>query len=112
MIIIDTVRDHFERGYWLSCWCAKCKGFVDCCHQRLMMRGKPDKPLSEIRIKHACGSIVDIRRIPPYGPQIRAGRTSPSARRCGKEGSAGGRRPRGRRAAADLILRQHKNGTS
>jgi hypothetical protein len=35
MIIIDTVRDHFERGYWLSCWCRKCKGFVDCSLQPL-----------------------------------------------------------------------------
>jgi hypothetical protein len=65
MIIIDTVRDHFERGYPLSCWCPKCKGFVDCSLQRLMMRGKAEKPLWQIRIKHACGSMVEIRRIPP-----------------------------------------------
>jgi hypothetical protein len=28
------------------------------------MRGKADKPLSQIRIKHACGSMVEIRRLP------------------------------------------------
>jgi hypothetical protein len=27
-IIIETVRDHHERGYTLSCWCPKCKKHV------------------------------------------------------------------------------------
>jgi hypothetical protein len=72
MIIIDTVRDHLERGYTLSCWCPKCKGFVDCSFHRLLMRGKGDKPLSQVRIKHACGSKVEVRRIPPYGNHLPA----------------------------------------
>jgi hypothetical protein len=71
-IVIDTVRDHHERGYTLSCWCPGCKNFVDCTLQRLLMRGKGDKPLSQIRIKHACGRKVEIRRIPPYGNQLPA----------------------------------------
>jgi hypothetical protein len=43
---------------------------VDCSLARRIMRGKGDKPLSEIRIEHACGSMVEILRIPPYGKQM------------------------------------------
>jgi hypothetical protein len=72
-IIINTVRDHHERGYTINCFCPHCRHRVDCSLARLIMRGKGDKPLSEIRIKHACGSMVEIRRIPPYGPQMPGG---------------------------------------
>jgi hypothetical protein len=72
-IIINTVRDHLEGGYSLSCWCPRCRHFVDCSFQRLVMRGKADKPLSQIRIRHGCGAKVEVRRIPPYGNQLPAG---------------------------------------
>jgi hypothetical protein len=74
MIVIETVRDHYERGYTLSCWCPKCRRHVgDGSFHRLIMRGKGDKPLSQVRIRHACGTMVEIRRIPPYGNQMPAG---------------------------------------
>jgi hypothetical protein len=72
-IIINTVHDHHERGYSISCWCPRCKGFVKCGLHRLLMRGTGDKPLSQVRIRHACGTMVEIRRIPPYGNQMPAG---------------------------------------
>jgi hypothetical protein len=40
---------------------------------RLITLGKGDKPLSQVRIRHACGTMVEIRRIPPYGNQMPAG---------------------------------------
>jgi hypothetical protein len=36
-------------------------------------RGKGDKPVSQLRIKHACGQKVEIRRLPPDGPQMPGG---------------------------------------
>jgi hypothetical protein len=45
---------------------------VDCTLQRLLMRGKGDKPLSQIRIKYACGAKVEVRRISPYRNQLPA----------------------------------------
>jgi hypothetical protein len=41
------------------------KGFVKCSLHRLLMRGNGDKPVSELRIKHACGQMLQIRRLPP-----------------------------------------------
>jgi hypothetical protein len=43
--MIDTVRDHLEHGYSISCWCLRCKGFVRCSLHRLVMRGRGDKRL-------------------------------------------------------------------
>jgi hypothetical protein len=66
MIIVSTVRDHLEQGYRLTRWCPQCRR--DCDHyplHRLIMCGKGDKPLSQIRLRHGCGSKLEIRRIPP-----------------------------------------------
>lgn len=66
-IVIKTVQDHLERGYTLSCWCPRCRVFVGCSFERLVAKGKADKPLAQVRIRHRCGSEVEIRRIPAYG---------------------------------------------
>jgi hypothetical protein len=33
--------------------------------QRLIMRGHGDKPLSQVRIRHSCGTVVSFVRIAP-----------------------------------------------
>jgi hypothetical protein len=60
-IIIATVRDFYEHGYDIHGWCPKCQRFVDASLGRLIARGKGDRLLCEIRIRHACGSRVSIR---------------------------------------------------
>jgi hypothetical protein len=64
-IPINTVRDHLQRRYRLACWCPRCKRFFDRSLERLVMRGKGDEPLLEVRILHRCGSRAEICRIPP-----------------------------------------------
>jgi hypothetical protein len=47
-------------------WCPQCRlGYDHHPLHRLVMRGKGDKPLSQIRLRHGCGSQLEIRRIPP-----------------------------------------------
>jgi hypothetical protein len=71
--VINTVRDHHERGYSINCFCTRCRHRVACSLARLIMRGKGDKPVSEIRIKHACGPMVEMRRSRRTGRRCRAG---------------------------------------
>jgi hypothetical protein len=63
-IILRTVRDYVTSGYSAWSWCEQC-GFVDVSLVRLVMKGKGDKPLRKIRLRHACGKELELRIRPP-----------------------------------------------
>ena len=67
MIIISTVRDHLEGGYRITVHRPTCRRSMDDYPlHRLVMRGKGDKSLSKVRLRHqVCGTKLEIRRIPP-----------------------------------------------
>jgi hypothetical protein len=68
-IVIATVKDHLEYGYRITCWCPKCKrGYDHYSLHRLVMLGHGDKLLSDVRLRHDCGTQLEIRRIPPLRP--------------------------------------------
>jgi hypothetical protein len=68
-IVIATVKDHLEYGYRITCWCPRCKfGIDEYPLHRLVMLGKGDKLLSEVRLRHGCGAMLETRRIPPLRP--------------------------------------------
>jgi hypothetical protein len=61
-LVINTVRDHLEQGYRITLYCPHCRRHMDDYPlQRLIMRGRGDKPLSQIRLRHGCGTKLEIR---------------------------------------------------
>lgn len=64
------MREYLEAGYGLWAWCEHC-GFVEVSLVRLVMKGKGEKPLAQIRLRHACGWELILRVKPP--PMLKDG---------------------------------------
>lgn len=64
-IVLRTVRDFCTEGYRLWGWCPTCRTHVDASLARLVMKGKGDREIKSIRIRHACGATLELRISPP-----------------------------------------------
>lgn len=62
VVIIETVQQHLDHGYKIQCWCPKCRRGVEYTLEKLIEQGLGGKALSDIRVRHACGARVEIRR--------------------------------------------------
>lgn len=64
-IVIRTVRDLCAAHYRAYGWCENCSVHREIDLAGLVMKGKGDKRLSQLRIRHACGTTLELRICPP-----------------------------------------------
>jgi len=71
VISVETLLEHFKNGYEVSAWRPRC----DCTREvdlaKLIRKGKGEKSVRELRIRHRCGATMKLQRSPPTRPRSR-----------------------------------------
>jgi hypothetical protein len=63
-IIIRTVRDLYEGGYAVHGWCDQCSAHYPVSLARLILKGKGDKAIRDVQVRHQCGEKLKLRISP------------------------------------------------
>ena len=59
-----TVREYHEGGFSFTGWCPECLHSYPLSLERLVAKGKGDKLLRNVRVRHGCGATLQTQISP------------------------------------------------